>query len=130
MHMFAVGLLAATALSGAGSSEPSEQAMREAFATDLADGVRAALVYVAETGGPEALAHIRQARTEEFEISGFRKIACRPDADASGHLCDFAVEVDTVLGPIERAIAGRFLVGPCGLTYRAMEDAGPMAEDP
>jgi hypothetical protein len=130
MHMFVVGLLAATALSGPGVSEPREEAMRDAFATDLADGVRAALVYVTEMGGPEALDRIRQARTDEFEIRGFRKIACRPDHDASGHLCAFVVNVDTIAGPIERAMAGRFLVGPCGLTYEEMEDAEPMAEEP
>jgi hypothetical protein len=128
MHMFVVGLLAATALSGVGISEPSEQAMRTAFATNLANGVKATLVYVTEMGGPEALDRIRQARTDEFEIRGFGKIACRPDNDASGHLCTFVVNVDTIAGPIERAIAGRFLVGPCGLTYQEMEDSGPVAE--
>jgi hypothetical protein len=130
MHMFVVGLLAATTLSGVGISEPSEQAMRTAFATNLANGVKATLGYVTETGGPEALTRIQQARTDEFEIRGFRKIACRPADDAPGHLCDFVVEVDTVAGPLERAIAGRFFVGPCGLTYQAMEDATPIAEEP
>ena len=117
MHMFVVGLLAVTALSGANFVEPNEDAMREAFASDLSDGVRGVLAYVAETGGPEALARIRNARTDEFEVRGFRKVECRASAGKPGHVCDFAVEIDTVAGPIAQSMAGRFFVGPWGLTY-------------
>jgi hypothetical protein len=91
--------------------------MRVAFATDLADGVRAALAYVAETGGPEALARIHEAHTDAFEIKSFRKLACRPSPGKPGHLCDFAVEVDTVAGPIAQNAAGRFFAAPWGLGY-------------
>jgi hypothetical protein len=115
--MFIVGLLAATALAGTNRVEPSEEAMRTAFATDLADGVRAALAYVAATGGPEAVARIRDARTDEFEVKRFRKLGCRPSPARLNHMCDFAVEIDTVAGPIAKTVAGRFFVGPWGLAY-------------
>lgn len=117
MHLFMVGLLAATALSDARFAEPTEEAMREAFAIDLADGVRAALAYVSETGGPEALARIRVARTDAFAITAFRKGGCRASAGRTGQDCDFDVAVDTVAGPIVRSVSGRFFVGPCGLTF-------------
>ena len=122
MHMFVVGLLAATALASADRIEPSEHAMRVAFALDLADGVRAALAYVAETGGPDVLARIRQARTDEFEIKSFRKLACRPSADRPGHMCEFALEIDTVAGPIARTTAGFFYTGAWGLAYEQTTD--------
>ena len=117
MHIFGVALLAATVWSDASFIEPSEGAMREAFASDLTQGVKAVLSYVAETGGEAALARIREARTDAFEIRSFRKSACRPSEGQGGHICAFAVEVDTVAGPIERLIVGRFHVGPCGLVY-------------
>jgi hypothetical protein len=117
MHMFVVALLATTAWSDIGFVEPSENAMREAFASDLSQGVQSVLTFVAETGGEEALARIREAGTDAFEIRAFRKGACRPSVSSSGLVCDFAVEVDTVAGSIERSIAGRFYVGPCGLAY-------------
>src|SRR6516225_7261835 len=71
MHMFIVGLLAATALAGTNRVEPSEQAMRVAFASDLADGVRAALAYVAENGAGSRRAHPRGAhrRLRDQELS-------------------------------------------------------------
>jgi hypothetical protein len=122
MHMFIVGLLAATALSRPNPVEPSELAMRVAFASDLADGVRAALAYVADTGGPDAVARIYEARTDAFEVKSFRKLACRPSAGRPGHLCDFAVEIDTVAGPITQSIAGRFFPGPWGLAYEQTTD--------
>jgi hypothetical protein len=117
MHIFGVALLAATMWSDASFIEPSEDAMREAFASDLTQAVQTVLAYVAETGGEAALARIREARTDAFEIRDFRKGACRPSEDRPGHICAFAVEVDTIAGPIARSIAGRFHVGPCGLAY-------------
>jgi hypothetical protein len=115
VHIFSVALLAATIMSQAGFTEPSEESMREAFASDLSEGVRAVLAYVTETGGPEALARIRRAQTDAFAITSFRKGECRPSED--GYLCEFAVTIDTVAGPIEKSIAGRFYLGACGLTY-------------
>jgi hypothetical protein len=117
MHIFGVALLAATVFSDASFNAPNEDAMREAFAADLSYGVAAALSYVAETSGEAALARIRAAHTDAFEILGFRKGECRPSEGRPGHICDFTVEIDTVAGPIEKWIAGRFYVGPCGLMY-------------
>jgi hypothetical protein len=117
MRLFAVALLAATALLRAYVTEPDEQAMRQAFASDLADGVGAMLGYVATAGGPETLARIREARTDAFTIRAFRKIECHPSEDKPGHYCDFLVEVDTIAGPIARPVAGRFFAGPRGLAF-------------
>jgi hypothetical protein len=117
MHMFMVGLLASSALSYTGGGEPSENAMREAFAADLSVGVQSVLTWVAETGGDAALARIREAQTDAFEVRAFRKGECRQNEIGPGHICIFAVEIDTVAGPIEASIAGRFYVGPCGLAY-------------
>ena len=118
MHIFGVALLvAATLMSNAGLIEPREDAMREAFASDLTQGVRDVLAYVEETGGEEALVRIREAHTDAFEIRSFRKGACRPSEGGRGHICDFAVGIDTVAGPIEKSIAGRFYVGRGGLIY-------------
>jgi hypothetical protein len=122
MHLFIVGLLAATAFASPSLPEPTEGAMRVAFALDLADGVRAALAYVAEAGGAEAVARIHGAHTDAFEITSFHKLSCRPSSGKPGHMCDFAVEVDTVAGPIARNIAGRFFVAPWGLVYQTAED--------
>ena len=115
MHMLMVGLLAGTAFANAGLVEPSEDAMRAAFATDLSEGVQAILVFVEEATGPQAVIRIREAGTDAFTITAFRKSECRAGPD--GHVCSFAIEVDTVAGPIARSIEGRFFLGPCGLTY-------------
>jgi hypothetical protein len=117
MHIFGVALLAAALWSDAGFNEPSEEAMRAAFAFDLTQGVRAVLAYVEETGGEAALARIREAHTDAFEIRSFRKGRCRPDEGRPGYICEFAVEVDTIAGPIAQSTAGRFYLGPCGLAY-------------
>jgi len=117
MRLFAVALLAATALLRAYFTEPDEQAMRHAFDSDLAEGVKTVLDYVAATEGPEALARIREARTDAFTIRAFRKIECHPSEDKPGHYCDFLVEVDTIAGPIARLAAGRFYAGPRGLAF-------------
>jgi hypothetical protein len=121
MQLLMAALLATTAFSEINLVEPNEDAMRGAFASELSQGVRSALAYVVQTGGAEALARIRAARTDEFEIRAFRKIACRQSDRRPGHTCAFAVEVDTVAGPIVATIAGRFFLGPCGLAYE--EDA-------
>ena len=117
MHRFFVTLVAATAWSDVGFIEPSENAMREAFASDLRQGVRQVLSYVEQTGGEEAVRRIRGARTDTFALHGFRKVECRPSEGKPGHICDFAVEVETVAGPIEKSIAGRFYIGLGGLAY-------------
>jgi len=117
MRAFFVALVAVTAWSDVGVIEPSEDAMREAFASDLRHGVRQAMSYVGHTGGAEAVRRIHEARTDGFEIRGFRKIECRRSDGKPGHICDFAVAIDTVAGPIEKSIGGRFHIGPHGLAY-------------
>jgi hypothetical protein len=117
MHTFFVALVAAAAWSDVGVIEPSEDAMRDAFASDLRQGVRQVLSYVEQTGGDEAVRRIREARTDAYELRGFRKGECRPSEGKPGYICEFAVEVDTVAGPIEKSIAGRFYIGPCGFMY-------------
>ena len=117
MHMLIVGLLAGAAWSDAAGVEPSEGAMREAFASELSDGVNSALTFVAETEGAAGLARIRAARTDEFEIVAFRKGKCHPSVGDPGHVCRFLVEVGTVAGPILRSVSGRFHAGPCGLVF-------------
>jgi len=123
MHRFFVALVAAAAWSDAGSDlgfvEPGEHAMREAFALNLQQRVRQVLAYVEQTGGEDAVRRVREARTDAFRLLDFRKVECRRSEDRTGHICDFAVEVDTVAGPIGKSIKGRFFNGPYGLAYDA-----------
>jgi len=122
MYVFIAALLATGAWSDAAALEPSEDAMRDAFASGLSEGVKSALAFVAETEGPEGLARIRMARTDEFEIRAFRKDASRPSAGEAGHVCNFTVEIDTVAGPIMRSLVGRFFVGLRGLAFDQTTD--------
>ena len=112
-----VALVASAVCSDVGVIEPSEGAMREAFASDLRQGVQQVLSYVEQTEGREAVRHIHEARTDAFELLQFRKLDCRLSTGKPGHVCDFAVEVDTVAGPLVKSIAGRFYIGPGGLAY-------------
>jgi len=113
-----VGIFAVTGF----SDEPSEAAMRSAFQATLAGEVRSALDFVAATGGEAALARVRTARTDAFDIRGFTKLACRPSPRAAGHVCGFAVRIGVVTGEIDRTITGRFYEGPQGLEF--VEDPG------
>ncbi len=117
MRAFFAALVAVTAWSDFGFIEPSEDAMRAAFTLDLQDGVRQAMSFVERTGGEDAVKRIHDAGTDAFAIRGFRKVECRPSGSKPGHVCDFAVEVDTVTGTIEKLVAGRFYVGPRGLAF-------------
>ena len=112
-----VGIFALTSY----SSEPSEAAMQRAFEVTLAGEVRAALEFVATTGGEAALAKIRTAHTDAFDIRGFTKLACAPSPHAAGHVCGFSVRIGVVTGEIDRTITGRFYDGPHGLEF--VEDA-------
>ncbi len=108
-----VGLVAVTGY----SDEPSEAAMQRAFQATLAGEVRAALDFVAATGGEAALAKIRAARTDAFDIRGFTKLACAPSPRAAGHVCGFSVRIGAVTGEIDRTVTGRFYDGPHGLEF-------------
>jgi hypothetical protein len=79
--------------------------------------VQAVLDYVAETGGEEALARVRAARTAEFDIRSFTKLDCATSADRPGHLCEFAVRVGVVTGELQATMRGRFYAGPRGLVF-------------
>jgi len=108
-----VGIFAVTGFSG----EPSEAAMRSAFQATLAGEVRSALDFVAATGGAAALAKVRAARTDAFDIRGFTKLGCMPSPRAAGHVCGFLVRIGVVTGEIDRTITGRFYAGPHGLEF-------------
>jgi hypothetical protein len=99
-----------------GADEPSETAMRAAFAAKLAAQVQGALDYVAETGGAAALDRVRAAGTDRFEIRSFIKRDCSRSGEI-GHVCGFAVEVGTVGGPLQHSLRGRFYFGPRGLVF-------------
>ncbi len=128
MRVWTVPAVIVGVLAMSGSDEPSEAAMRAAFAASLASEVQSALAYVAETGGEDALARVRAARTDEFEIRAFTKRGCAlggdADVDGRGHLCDFSVRIGVVSGELERTLAGRFFAGPHGLRFEAA-DAAP-----
>ena len=113
-----VGIFAVTGY----SDEPSEATMRAAVQAALAADVRAALDFVAATGGEPALAKVRAARTDAFDIRAFSKLACAPSLRAAGHVCGFSVRIGVVTGEIDRTITGRFYHGPHGLEFS--EDGG------
>jgi hypothetical protein len=117
MDIFAAALLAATGLFSIDVPEPSEDAMQAAFASHLADGVKTVLAYAERTGGADAVARIRTTRTDEYAVRTFRKIECRPGDGRPGRICHFMVEIDTIAGPMARLLAGRFVMGPNGLSY-------------
>ena len=98
-----------------GSDEPSQAAMQAAVQATLSAQVQSALAYVAETGGEDALARVRGARTDAFDIRRFTKFDCA--ARASGHVCGFAVRIGVVTGQLDRTMTGRFHAGPHGLVF-------------
>ena len=107
-----VGVLAVS-----GSDEPSAADMRSAFQATLTAQVQSVLDYVAETGGEEALAKVRAARTDEFDIRSFTKLDCAASARKPGHVCEFAVRVGVVTGELQATMRGRFFAGPRGLVF-------------
>lgn len=118
MRVWTVPAVLAAVLAASGlSNEPSEAAMRAAFEASLAAQVRSALDFVAETGGEAALARIRAARTDAFDLRAFIKRDCAPAPDRAGHVCEFAVRIDVVTGALERTLTGRFYRGPRGLEF-------------
>lgn len=110
-----------------GSDEPTETAMRAAFEARLAAQVQSAVAFVAETGGEEALATLRTARTDEFVIRSFVKRDCVPSpgrgGDSGGHVCAFSVRIGVVNGELDRTLAGRFYAGPRGLVFESADAA-------
>jgi hypothetical protein len=107
-----------------GSDEPSAADMRSAVQATLTAQVQSVLDYVAETGGEEALARVRAARTDAFHIRSFTKLDCTASADRPGHLCDFTLRVGVVTGELRATMRGRFYPGPRGLVFVNEERAG------
>lgn len=127
MRAWALPAAIAGVLVMTGSDEPSETAMRAAFEARLAAQVQSAIAFVAETGGEEALATLRAARTDEFVIRSFVKRDCvrsaGHDAASAGHVCAFSVRIGVVTGEFGRTLAGRFYAGPHGLVFETADAA-------
>jgi hypothetical protein len=117
MRILTLPAVLAGALAVSGSDEPSAADMRFAVQATLTAQVQSVLDYVGETGGDEALARVRAARTEEFDVRSLTKLDCTTSADKPGHLCAFAVRVAVVTGELQATMRGRFLVGPRGLVF-------------
>jgi hypothetical protein len=116
MRVWSVPVVALAVLVGSYSDEPSERQMRAAFHDSLAAQVQAVLVFAVEIGGAEALAKIRAAGTDRFELRTFRKLDCMR-APERAYRCDFTVDIDVVNGSLQRRLSGRFTDGPDGLVF-------------
>ena len=97
-------------------AQPSEGAMRAAFEASLAVQVRNALDFVAESGGPEALAKVQDAGNDRYEIRTFRKLYCLA-GDKVGFVCSFAVDIGVRDGLLQHILLGRFVPREGGLAY-------------
>ena len=117
MRVLLIPAVVAGVLAVPGTDEPSEAAMRVAVQASLSAQVRSALAYVAETAGDDALARVRSARTDQFDIRRFTKFDCAPGT--SGHVCGFAVRIGVVTGELRRTMTGRFHAGPHGLVFES-----------
>jgi hypothetical protein len=118
MRLLAVPMLALGLLVGSDSDEPREGDMRAAFQARLTADVAAALDYVAEVGGYEALARVRATGTDRFTIRSFRKRDCTRNAEMPGFVCGFAVDIDVVNGALSQTLSGHFVPSPQGLVFR------------
>ena len=129
MRILALPTVLVGVLAVPGSGEPSAAEMRSAVQATLTAQVQSVLDYVAETGGEEALARVRAARTDAFDIRALTKLDCTTSADRPGHLCDFAVRVGVVAGELRATMRGRFYASPRGLVFvnedRAEAEASP-----
>jgi hypothetical protein len=110
-----------------GSNEPSVAEMRSAVQATLAAQVQSVLDYIAENGGEDALARVRAAGTDRFDIRSFTKLDCTSTTDKPGHLCDFTLRVGVVTGELQATMRGRFYAGPRGLVFvnEDRDDAQP-----
>jgi hypothetical protein len=117
MRILTLPAVLAGAFAVSGSDEPSAADMRSAVQATLAAQVRSVLDYVGETGGEEALARVRAAQTDAFDVRSLTKLDCTTSADKPGHLCEFAVRVGVVTGELQATMRGRFLAGPHGLVF-------------
>jgi hypothetical protein len=106
MRLFLLPFAAFVLVPPGQSPEPTERAMRIAFEQRLQTQVNNALEFLSETGGPGAVARIRDAGMDRFEVRTFRKLDCAPDND--GFRCNFEVDMTLVTGPLGQNISGRF----------------------
>jgi hypothetical protein len=97
--------------------EPSESAMRAAFEARVTSDVQSAVDFARESGGPAAVAKIRAAGTDRFEIRMFQKLTCTRNGGEPGHVCGFMVDIDVVDGGLQSVLVGRFFPGSNGLDF-------------
>jgi len=116
MRLWTVPVVALVAVMVSMSDEPTERAMRAAFETKLASQVQNALDFVAETSGPEAVARVREAGTDRFAISGFKKLGCQRD-ERGGHVCRFSVDIAVIDGNLREELTGRFYMRDDGFAF-------------
>jgi hypothetical protein len=124
MRIITLPVVLAGVLAVSGSDEPSAAEMRSAFQATLAAQVQSVLDYVAETGGKEALARVRTARTDAFDIRSFTKLDCAASIRGPGHVCAFAVRIGVVGGELQATVTGRFYAGPRGLVFVSEDRTG------
>jgi hypothetical protein len=117
MHVLMVTMLAVGAFVAELSDEPTEHAMRTAFEAHITSDVQAALDFAQEVGGPEAVAKIRAAGTDRFEIRTFQKLDCTRSETKPGYVCGFLVDIGMVGGDLQSVLLGRFFRGSNGLDF-------------
>ena len=117
MRIITLPAVLAGVLAVSGSDEPSAAEMRSAFQATLTAQVGSVLDYIAATGGEEALARVRAARTDQFDIRSFTKLDCAAGTGGRGHVCDFVVRIGVVTGELQATMTGRFYAGPRGLVF-------------
>jgi hypothetical protein len=115
MNVLMVPLIVAGAVTGGPTDEPTEHAMRAAFEARVASGIQAILDFAREVGGPRAVAKIRAAGTDRFEIRTFRKLNCAASAAKPGYVCGFMVDIGVNGGGLQSVLVGRFYPGSSGL---------------
>ena len=119
MRLWIIPLFAVGVVAGSNPTyEPSEYQMRAAFEGSLAAQVRNALEFAREAGGDEAVTKIRENGMDRYILNAFRKLNCRVQHDGSAHVCDFAVDVGLVNGPLQTTITGRFSKSGNGFAFR------------
>lgn len=117
MRLSAISAVALLLVLGYGSDEPSVAGMKGAFSARLAADVAHAVEFAGETGGAEAIARIKAAGTDRFDIRSFTKIECARAQQRAGHVCGFTVDIDTAAGPRRYTLTGRFYRAPGGLEF-------------
>jgi hypothetical protein len=89
--------------------------MRGAFERALTQRVANALDHVQETAGEEAVARLRAAGHDRFELRGFRKQDCLRSGDGRGYVCSFETDVALASGLTTTRVQGRFRPGTQGM---------------